>query len=546
MRKACKTALALVLATGVPGCSDFISGPGVTTNPNTVDQLTRPGPLYVGAQMAQVVQYEGQLARYATMYTQQISGNSRQQIGYDRGTTGPGDTDTYFGAVYGSTRTLTGGGGLLDIRKMQQIARRVNDSLYVGIAKVYEVIAMGIAADMWGDVPYREAADSLNRTPAFDPQLQVYGDLIAQLDSAITIFLPASGVSNAGPAADGAELIYGDRGGDSEALRAVYTEVAHSLKARLYMHMAEVNAANYALALAEVGPPGVNNGGPGISTPDNDFLWFHDASANGNNIWWQFMAARGDIGPGSALIAVLERRIAAGIEDDARLNFFFVPATDATGAELGFIGFRPGGATGLQTSGGIDNGSGLTGSDGEGGTAQFYSGFSQIIDGINGAGDFRTPMITWAETQLIGAEAALATGNAGLAQQYLDAVRANRTFGTLGGVPVTFPALGSVPANLQNIMEEKYVTLFLNPEVWNDYKRTCLPSIAPAPPANSTTPGTSPVPGRIPYGQTEINANPNTPTTNSGGFAVTPTGQNPNDPNTCPVLNYTSSAPLGN
>ena len=155
-------------------------------------------------------------------------------------------------------------------------------------------------------------------------------------------------------------------------------------------------------------------------------------------------------------------------------------------------------------------------------------------------------MITWAETQLIGAEAALAASNAGLAQQYLDAVRANRTFGSYNGTQITFPALGSVPATLQNIMEEKYVTLFLNPEVWNDYKRTCLPALAPAAPANSTTPGTSPIPGRIPYGQTEINANPNTPATNSAGAPVTPTGQNPNDPTPCPVLNYTSSSPLAN
>jgi hypothetical protein len=537
MRNAGTTALALVLATGLAGCSDFISGPGVTTNPNTVDQLTRPGPLYVGAQMAQVVQYEGQLGRYAAMYTQQVSGNSRQQIGYDRGTTGPGDTDTYFGAVYGSTRTLTGGGGLLDIRKLQQIGLRVDDSVYVGIGKVYEVITIGLAADMWGDIPYREAADSLNRTPAFDPQLQVYQDLIAQLDSAINIYLPASGPSNAGPPADGAELIYDDRAGDTDALRAVYTEVAHSLKARLYMHMAEVNPASYALALAEVGPPGVNNGGPGISTPDNDFLWYHDATANGNNIWWLFQATRGDIGPGSALVEILKRRIAAGIEDAARLNFYFTTA-DPGGAPADFFGFRPGGATNLQTSGGIDNGNGSPGGN--------YSGFTEIIDGNTGTGAVRTPMITWAETQLIGAEAALATGNAGLAQQYLDAVRANRSFGSYNGTRVTFPALGSVPANLQNIMEEKYVTLFLNPEVWNDYKRTCLPALAPAAAANSTTPGTNPIPGRIPYGQTEINANPNTPSSNSAGIPVTPTGQNPNDPNPCPVLNYTSSTPLAN
>ncbi len=537
MRNACKTALALVLATGLSGCSDFISGPGITTNPNAVDQLSRPGPLYVGIQAAQVVQYEGQLGRYAALYTQQVSGNSRQQIGFDRGTTGPGDTDTYFGAVYGSTRTVTGGGGLLDIHKMQQVARRVNDSAYVGIGKVYEAITVGLAADLWGDIPYRQAADSTILTPQFDPQIQVYGDLIAQLDSAINIFLPASGPSNGGPPADGSELIYNDRGGDVAALQAVYTEVAHSLKARLYLHMAEANPANYALALAEVGPPGINNGGPGISTPDNDFLWYHDATPNGNNIWWQFSSARGDIAPGSALVEILKRRIAAGIEDDARLNFYFTTA-DPGGAPTDFFGFRPGGATDLATAGGIDNGNGSP--------AGNHSGFNEIIDGINGAGDFRTPMITWAETQLIGAEAALATGNAGLAQQYLDAVRANRTYGVYAGSQVTFPALGSVPATLQNIMEEKYVTLFLNPEVWSDHKRTCLPALAPAAPANSTTPGSSPIPGRIPYGQTEINANPNTPATNSAGFPVTPTGQNPNDPNACPVLNYTSSSPLAN
>ena len=104
----------------------------------------------------------------------------------------------------------------------------------------------------------------------------------------------------------------------------------------------------------------------------------------------------------------------------------------------------------------------------------------------------------------------------------------------------TNAALPPVPATLENIMEEKYVTLFLNIEAWNDYKRTCLPALAPAPASlGSTTPGTNPVPGRLPYGITEINANPHTP-------AASPVGRNPNDPNPCPVLDYSASTPLGN
>lgn len=530
MQTALKVMLGLAAALGAAACSDYLSGPSVTTDPNNPSTLTTPGPLYVAIQQAQAVQHEGQLARNATEYTQQIAGNSRQQIGFDRYQAQPSDMDPYFTAVYASTITLNGGGALLDIHKMQQLARKVGDSLFIGIGKVYETLNMQIAADFWGDIPYREAADSNNRTPKFDPQLQIYQNLIAQLDSAINIYLKASGPTNLGPATS--ELVYGNR--TAAGLATVYTAVAHSLKARIYLHMAEVNPANYTLALAEVGPPGLNNGGPGISSPTDDFLYFHDQTPTGNNIWVQFMGARADIGPGSAMVNILKRRIAAGIEDTSRIAFYFTSADGGPASATNFFGFRPGGATNLQTAPGGDNGSGAP----DGSHSDFNS--------INNLADFRQPEITWAETQLIGAEAALATGNAGAAQLYLNAVRANRTYGATGGAAVTFPPLTPVPATLQNIMEEKYVTLFLNPEVWSDYKRTCLPSLAPAAPVGSTTPGTAPIPGRVPYGLTEINANPNTPTTNSAGQPISSTSRNPNDPNPCPVLNYVNSTPLAN
>jgi hypothetical protein len=519
MRQATQLSAVVALALIAAGCSDYLTGPAIDKDPNNVSQLTRPGPLYIGIQAAQAVQFEGQLARNAAMYTQQIAGNSRQQIGYDRYAIDPVTIDPYWTSVYGSNRTLNGGGGLLDIHKMQQLARKVGDSLYVGIGKVYEALVMGMAADVWGDIPYREAADSTKETPAFDPQLQVYADLQTQLDSAINVFLPASGPTNLGPPQDNAELIY--QGRDAAGLRTVYTEVAHSLKARLYMHTAEVDPTSYAKALAEAPL--------GISSPQDDFNWFHDATPNGNNIWFQFMATRGDIGPGAAMIEILKRRIAAGVSDSSQLNYYFEPATDSVGAVLGFFGFRPAGTTGMQTAAGIDPGNGANG---------VYSSFNFIDPNID-AGDFRQPEVTYDETQLIAAEAAFHDGGQGAAQPFLDAARANRGYGARGSTPNIFPPLTPVPATLENIMEEKYTDLFLNMEVWSDYKRTCLPSLAPAPPLGSTAPGTSPIAGRMPYGISEINANPNTPN-------VSPTGQNPNDPTPCPVLNYTSSTPLAN
>ncbi len=307
MMHARKLAVVAALALLASGCHDYLTGPGVGSDPNDINKLTRPGPLYIGIQAAQAVQFQSQLAREAAMYTQQVAGIGRQQIGFDRYTIDPSQngTDAYWTSVYGSSRNVNGGGGLLDIRKMQQLARVVGDSLYVGIGKVYEALVMGMAADIWGDIPYRQAADSTNETPAFDPQLQVYADLQTQLDSAITIYLPASGPSNLGPPQDNSELIY--KGRDAPTLRATYLQVAHSLKARLYMHTAEVDPTSYAKALAEVPL--------GISDPANDFNWFADATPNGNNIWWQFQSDRGDLGPGAAMIQL--RRIPAGGDDRA-------------------------------------------------------------------------------------------------------------------------------------------------------------------------------------------------------------------------------------
>jgi len=124
---------------------------------------------------------------------------------------------------------------------------------------------------------------------------------------------------------------------------------------------------------------------------------------------------------------------------------------------------------------------------------------------------FSQPIITYDETQLILAEADFKAGSIPLAATELNTVRAR-----YGKTPIPVPTL-------DDIMTEKYIALFQNIESWNDYKRTCFPTLTPAL-------GKSVVPGRLPYGSTEQQTNPNA-LADPGPTLIT--GKNANDPVAC-------------
>jgi starch-binding outer membrane protein, SusD/RagB family len=506
-------AVATILVVGTAACGNFLDGPSLGAHdPNASSRVPQPGPLYVALEASQSLQFESQIARTAAMYVQQVAGIARQQAGYDRYTIGSGDIDSYYTQVY-APLPQAGGSGISDARRIQILARSLNDSLYIGIGKVWEALIIGEAASVWGSVPYREALDPTGHpTPAYDPQLQVYADVETQLDSAINIFLAAApsptGPTNLGPTGStrNDELIYPGR--TPAQIAAVYTAVAHTLKARFFIHQGAKDASNYAKALAEALK--------GISSPADDWNWFHAVTPTSQNVWSQFQAARGDLGPGAALVNIMHRRITAGLDANSdRLNFYFVgkpgPACDAA-----CTGFRPSADVNLP---------------GGGGNSDFNN--------INLNPDFHQPEVTFAENELIAAEAAFQTGGQAAAQPFLNAVRGQEAYGATTVGPITFAAQASIPATLQNIMEEKYIDLFLNIESWRDYLRTCLPALAPAPQtATSAAPGPGPIPGRLPYGQTEIDTNPNVPKIGS-------TANNDDTPSSCPRLTYTS-VPAGN
>ncbi|MFN8666449.1 MAG: SusD/RagB family nutrient-binding outer membrane lipoprotein [Gemmatimonadaceae bacterium] len=327
------------------------------------------------------------------------------------------------------------GGGLVDLRKVQDQVK--GDKLYLGIAQVWEALIVGQLADMWGDIPYSDALGA-SSTPTLDKQADVYAKLQTLLDNAITN-LNAGGN---GPGA--ADLVFG-------GAKAPWLQVARTLKARLYMHTAESDATAYAKALTETGS--------GISSAANDFTTYQSGTTGEQNQWFQFRIQRGtDISAGALLVNLMKSR------NDPRLTDYFGAGPAAGGV---IIGAEPG--------------------EEDDGT------FAWLSDG-RGSPDFRQPIVTFAENQLIRAEAQYKTGATAAALQTLNAFRAT----------VGLPALNvSGSALYTAIMEEKYVSLFQNVEVWNDYKRTCYPNLTPV---TGTT-----IPARFLYGASERNSNPNIP-----------------------------------
>jgi hypothetical protein len=237
------------------------------------------------------------------------------------------------------------------------------------------------------------------------------------------------------------------------------------VRARFYLHVAERQGNSaYQSTLAEA-QQGLQKG--------DDLRTYQSVDPNEQNSWYQFTVIQrsGYMSPGAFLVNVLQSR------SDPRLGQYF----DAN-AQGQYVGAAPG--------------------------QQGSAAISTFNDARVGPA-FRQPLITWAETQLIIAEAAFKLGQTSVALQALNAERTD----------AGLPAVGS--ATLADIMTEKYVALFQNTEVWNDWKRTCLPALTPA---QGTVGG---IPGRLLYAQSERNTNPNIP------LPSDQPARNWNDPNAC-------------
>lgn len=448
-------ALALGLGLGSSACSDYLTGPKLGDNPNRPVTASRANLLVSGLTNL-TFQSEGHLARTVCIWMQQCAGTNKQYSSYGLYIVGEDSYFTDWSNAYVR-------GGLLDLRRIQQDAREAGDSGYAGVALVIESWLIGQTADVWGDIPYSQAVDSTIGAPTPDAQQQIYDKIQTNLDEAI-VLLSATNAATTAPG--GEDLVYGGNVAKWKAL-------AYTLKARFYLHTAErVGAPAYAAAF--------DAATKGIADPSGaaDYRTYQGSNVTEANLWGQFEIGWPQyLGAGKFLVTLLQPPAPAPA--DPRLVEYFAPNDNNQ-----IVGADPGEGLAVNPS---------------------------SLSAGRLAANFRQPLVTYAENQLILAEAAWQKAGGGpagnaAAQPYVDAERTALGLGTI--------TVGS----LSDIMSEKYVELFQNLETWNDYKRTCLPALTPAG-------GASAIPARMGYPLSERNANTSIPDAGPQ--------RNWNDPNPC-------------
>lgn len=466
-----RAAAATLLAVSIGAC-DFIDISQTDPNIITKPQLAE---LFTGAQVLSYAFAEGNIARVSSVYMQQLGGADRQFAGIDKYEIGEDEVSGAFDAVYG-------GGGLVDLRKGRAIADSVGCDECSALFQIHEAYLIGMTASTFGDIPYREAVKRDEfPTPHLDPQEQVYADVQALLDDAITSLsagLTAADAVFFNPMA-GVDLQFG---GD----RAAWAAVAQTLKARFYMHWVEAQQAGQPEAGIACGGDCLTKAREaamlGIDNAAGNWKTRHNASLQEANFWYLFMGFRGGyIVGGDFLIERLKER------SDPRIALYYEPVSGGQ-----YRGSSPGEAD--QSA-------------------------SILSESGAGSPDWENPIASCTENSLILAEVAHRQNQLGQAREHL--VRGVECEEDLYGLDVPLPDVAALSgtALLSEIMFQKYAAQFLNIEVWNDYKRTCLPDL--------TGFENREIPGRLLYGQNERETNPNVPTPDQQPR------RNQNDPAAC-------------
>ena len=379
----------------------------------------------------------GDIARYNAIFTQNVTGVGRQFIGYNSYIFTEEDFNNLWNNMYADN--------MEDFAKIMEKASASpgNYDAYRGVAKVMMAYSLMTMTDLFGNVPYTSAFKGNDKiAPPYDTQQDIYTTILPGLLNSAIVDMGNSSDDFFVPGSD--DMIYG---GDL----AKWAMLANGLKARMSIHLTKRGSA----AAAQAAMDAITAGGL-TSNADDAFMAF--PGGTNQNPWYQYIDQRADISysPIDAYYGVSNTLVDALIaNNDPRYNAMI----DING-DIYDVGF-PSGFYMAETA-----------------PVYFYSYYEQ---------------------KFIEAEAKLILGDdAGAETALHEAISANmEKLGVAPADDAIYQAANVIwataPDKMALILTQKYYANYLQPESFNDWRRTGFPALTP------NAGATSPIPRRLIY-----------------------------------------------
>lgn len=347
----------------------------------------------------------------------------------------------------------------------------------IAVARILKAYFFHGMTDRWGMIPYSEALQGNDEDgtlrPSYDPQPDIYADLLKELDEAASQINPAE------------DPVTGDILFDGDMNR--WIRFANSLRMRLALRIAETNESLGMQHFTDAYNDGM------IS---EDVTYNYLASANNENPWYSRFRTRTDYAISEPMADKLKAH------SDYRLTKYANPAPDSDDGdgtvELDEIVGMP---YGIENAGDITNAS------------ISFPGAAIGAGGPNvGVQDAPLPIITVAELKFALAEAVERGWITGSAENfYMDGIeRSWRQWNVYNATDFgNYVAQNDIAYSSaewrQKIGYQKWIALFpLGYEAWSEWRRLDYPELDPAPvPLNQS--GNIPVRQGYPSSEAELN-----------------------------------------
>lgn len=443
------TGILLMLVILFGSCEKWID-PEVNLSENSPSDVTL-SLLLPSTQASLFYVLGGDHSRAASIFMQHQAGVDRQAAAFDVYNYNESDCNNLY-----STLAATVMQNLVNMRS-KSVAQ--NSPHFEGVANVLTAFTLGEMTDVWGDVPFYEAFQAnitQNKTPKYDSQQRLYQTIdsflvagIAKLQEPTSLYSPTTT----------SDLIYrGDR--------VKWRRVAWTLRLRYAVHLSE-RAGNLNNVTSILNDPTAIF----IDQNANDFQFVFGTAGAETGPRFNFNSNRGDIRAGKFLVDLMNSTT------DPRLAPYF---TQVGGV---YVGSGPG---------------------------EFRLS-SSLMGTFYGARNSPVPVLTYVEYLFLVSEINFRLGGANLvasANAYNAAVTASlaKHAVTNAGWLATNAAETDATITLEKIMTAKYIALYLQSQVWSDWRRTGYPNLPVATGAVETG-----IPRRYPYPLNERLYNPNTP-----------------------------------